>query len=211
MRLRNVPTVRVLRREWAEAEPLAWTGYAFGAAVLAALMLWMAADLKLGLWVLGLFSLAVALYAGVARLALAAAGRLRGAAGAGWRYGIASLHRRRGTSVIQAVALGLGMTALLLLTLARDDLLASWKRSVPPDAPNRFIINVQPNSANRCANCSPRKGLEKPDLLPMVRGRLVAVNGDRSWRRTTRKSAPSAWSSANSTCPGWPSCPRATR
>jgi predicted lysophospholipase L1 biosynthesis ABC-type transport system permease subunit len=91
MRLRNVPTVRVLRREWAEAEPLAWTGYAFGAAVLAGLMLWMAADLKLGLWVLGLFSLAVAVYAGVARLALAAAGRLRGAAGAGWRYGIASL------------------------------------------------------------------------------------------------------------------------
>ncbi|MBZ0144260.1 MAG: FtsX-like permease family protein [Rhodocyclaceae bacterium] len=73
MRLRNVPTVRVLRREWAEAEPLAWTGYAFGAAVLAGLMLWMAADLKLGLWVLGLFSLAVAVYAGVARLALAAA------------------------------------------------------------------------------------------------------------------------------------------
>ena len=144
MRLRNVPTVRVLRREWAEAEPLAWTGYAFGAAVLAGLMLWMAADLKLGLWVLGLFSLAVAVYAGVARLALAAAGRLRGAAGAGWRYGIASLARRRGASVIQAVALGLGMTALLLLTLARDDLLATWKRSMPPDAPNRFVINVQP-------------------------------------------------------------------
>ena len=61
MRLRNVPTVRVLRREWADAEPLAWTGYAFGAAVLAGLMLWMAADLKLGVWVLGLFSLAVAL------------------------------------------------------------------------------------------------------------------------------------------------------
>jgi putative ABC transport system permease protein len=177
MRLRNVPTVRVLRREWAEAEPLAWTGYAFGAAVLAGLMLWMAADLKLGLWVLGLFSLAVAVYAGVARLALAAAGRLRGAAGAGWRYGIASLARRRGASVIQAVALGLGMTALLLLTLARDDLLATWKRSMPPDAPNRFVINVQPEQRGPVRELFAAQGLEKPELLPMVRGRLVAVNG----------------------------------
>lgn len=177
MRLRNVPTVRVLRREWAESEPLAWTGYAFGALVLAALMLWMAADLKLGLWVLGLFSLAVAIYAGVARLALAAVGRLRGAAGAGWRYGIASLHRRLGTSVIQAVALGLGMTTLLLLTLARDDLLASWQRSVPPDAPNRFIINIQPEQRESVRALFARKGLEKPDLQPMVRGRLVSVNG----------------------------------
>ena len=177
LRLRNVPTVRVLRREWAEAEPLAWTGYAFGAGVLAVLMLWMAADLKLGLWVLGLFSLAVAIYAGVARLALAAVGRLRGAAGAGWRYGIASLHRRLGTSVIQAVALGLGMTTLLLLTLARDDLLASWQRSVPPDAPNRFIINIQPEQREPVRELFAGKGLEKPELLPMVRGRLVSING----------------------------------
>lgn len=177
MRLRNVPTVRVLRREWADAEPLAWSGYAFGAAVLAGLMLWMAADLKLGVWVLGLFSLAVALYAGVARLALAAAGRLRGAAGAGWRYGIASLARRLGTSLIQAVALGLGMTALLLLTLARDDLLASWKRSMPPDAPNRFVINIQPEQREPVRALFAAKGLDRPTLLPMIRGRLVAVNG----------------------------------
>lgn len=177
LRLRNVPTVRVLRREWAGAEPLAWTSYAFGAAVLAGLMLWMAADLRLGLWVLGLFSLAVAIYAAVARASLVLAGRLRGAGSVGWRYGIASLRRRLGSSVIQAVALGLGMTALLLLTLARDDLLASWKRSVPPDAPNRFVINVQPEQRELVRELFARHGLQKPVLLPMVRGRLVAVNG----------------------------------
>jgi putative ABC transport system permease protein len=68
------------------------------------------------------------------------------------------------------------MTALLLLTLARDDLLASWKRSVPPDAPNRFIINIQPEQREPVRELFARKGLEKPDLMPMVRGRLVAVN-----------------------------------
>jgi putative ABC transport system permease protein len=180
LRLRNVPTVRVLRREWAGMEPLAWTSYAFGAAVLAGLMLWMAADLKLGLWVLSLLSVAVALYAAVARTALVMAGRLRGWGGGariGWRYGIASLRRRLGSSVVQAVALGLGMTALLLLTLARDDLLASWRRSVPADAPNRFIINIQPEQREPVREFFARKGLDKPVLMPMVRGRLVALNG----------------------------------
>ena len=79
--------------------------------------------------------------------------------------------------MIQAVALGLGMTALLLLTLARDDLLATWKRSMPPDAPNRFVINVQPEQRGPVRELFAAQGLEKPELLPMVRGRLVAVNG----------------------------------
>ena len=99
------------------------------------------------------------------------------ALGLAWLLAARPLHRRLGTSVVQAVALGLGMTALLLLTLARDDLLASWKRSVPPDAPNRFVINVQPEQREPVRALFAAKGLQKPELLPMVRGRLVAVNG----------------------------------
>ncbi len=183
LRLRNVPTIRVLRREWVGAEPLAWSSYAAGALVLAGLMLWMADDVALGLWVLGLFAIAVGIYALVARLALAVASRMRayggvgGMGGAGWRYGLASLVRRRGSSMVQAVALGLGITALLLLTLARDDLLASWQRSLPPDAPNRFLFNIQPEQREPLRAFFAERGIADPKLLPMIRGRLVAVNG----------------------------------
>ncbi len=180
LRLRNVPTIRVLRREWVGAEPLAWSSYAAGAMVLAGLMLWMAGDVALGLWVLGLFAVAVAIYALVARVALGVAARLRthgGVSGAGWRYGLASLVRRRGSSMVQAVALGLGITALLLLTLARDDLLASWQRSLPPDAPNRFLFNIQPEQREPLRTFFAARGIADPKLLPMIRGRLVAVNG----------------------------------
>lgn len=177
MRLRHVPTVRVLRREWAQSEPLTWGSHALGALVLAVLMLWMADDLGLGLWVVGLFSVAVAVYAGMARLSLLLLRRLRRVAGVGWRHGIASLQRRPGASVIQAVALGLGLTTLLLLTLARDDLLASWQRSVPVDAPNRFVINIQPDQRQPVHDLFVARGLPAPELLPMVRGRLVAING----------------------------------
>ena len=47
-------------------------------------------------------------------------------------------------ATLQAIALSLGLFALLLLTLVRDDLLESWRSQVPAGAPNRFVINIQP-------------------------------------------------------------------
>ena len=177
LRLGRVPAARVLRREWSGSEPVTIASYAVGAAALALLMLWIAAELRLGFIVLGGFAGALALYGVVARLAIIAAGHVRSVAGAGWRYGLANLRRRLGSGVVQTVALGLGMTALLLLTISRGELLDNWRRSVPADAPNRFIINIQPDQRESLLELFARQGLPAPDLLPMVRGRMVAVNG----------------------------------
>jgi putative ABC transport system permease protein len=178
VRLANVPTLRVLRREWQGTEPVTLATYALGVGTLAVLMYWMAADLKLGSMVLGGFAAAIGVYALAAWLALRAAGRVRGAGGAGWRYGLASLRRRLVGSLAQAVALGIGITALLLLTLTRDELLDNWRQNAPPDAPNRFVINLQPDQREAFRAAFVRGGLAEPALLPMVRGRLVAVNGE---------------------------------
>ncbi len=175
LRLKSVSTLRVLRREWEGTAPLSLSAYAFGIAALAALMLAVADDLRLGTVVLVGFAAAVALYAAAARLLLGLAGRVR--AGAGWRYGIASLRRRRLSVTVQAVALGLGLTALLLLTVARDGLMASWRSRVPEDAPNRFVINIQPDQRQAVGALFAAQGLAPPFLEPMVRGRLVALNG----------------------------------
>ena len=78
---------------------------------------------------------------------------------------------------LQAVALALGLTALLLLTVARGDLLDSWLERVPADAPNRFAINIQPDQRVAIADFFKARGLPPPELEPMVRGRLVQVNG----------------------------------
>lgn len=178
LRLKRVPTVRVLRREWNAAEPGSLLAYLAGAFALALLMLWMAGELKLGGIVLAGFVLALGSFALLARLLLALLGRLRPAgSGYGWRHGLANLRRRRGATLVQAVALALGLTALLLLTVARGDLLASWQRRVPPDAPNRFVINIQPDQRAAMTDFFRRHGLPAPTLEPMVRGRLVAVNG----------------------------------
>ncbi|WP_347250496.1 FtsX-like permease family protein [Zoogloea sp.] len=177
IRLGRVPTLRVLRREWdgvATREGLAW---ACGALLLAGLLVGVARDWLLGAWVVIGFALAFAVYAAVGGLVLAGLGRVRGVAGSGWRYGIASLRRRPVASLVQVLALGMGLTALLLLTLVRGDLLTNWQQATPADAPNRFVINIQPDQVDAVRQFFRESGRREPGLQPMIRGRLVAVNG----------------------------------
>lgn len=179
LRLRRVPTLRVLRREWSGSEPASVGAYLLGGLVLAGLMLWMAGEPRLGLIVLAGFLMALGFFALTARLLLAVLGRLRPAGrGYGWRHGLANLRRRLAATLVQAVALALGLTALLLLTVARGDLLDSWIKRVPADAPNRFVINIQPDQRAAIADFFKARGLPPPELEPMVRGRLVQVNGN---------------------------------
>ncbi|AJP48243.1 ABC transporter permease [Rugosibacter aromaticivorans] len=177
LRLRRASTLRVLRRELA-TEPASIMAYLLGSVLLAALMLWMADGLRLGLIVLAGFLAALIVFTLMLRGWVALLGLVRPAgSGYGWRHGLVNLRRRLNATLVQAVALALGLTALLLFTVARGDLLASWQKRLPADAPNRFVINIQPDQRLAIADFFTAHGLPPPALAPMVRGRLVAVNG----------------------------------
>ncbi|MHB1374339.1 MAG: ABC transporter permease [Thauera sp.] len=181
LRLGKVSTLRVLRREFDFAEPVSGAAWALGLVALLGLIFWIAADARLGAMVAAGFAVALGVFALAAWGVLMLAGRLKGQGslrGGGWRYGIAALGRRMGSSVIQAAALGLGMTALLLLTLVRADLLDNWRGMAPPDAPNRFVINIQPEQREGIAATFAAEGLVVPAIQPMIRGRMVAINGE---------------------------------
>ncbi|MDX9698129.1 MAG: FtsX-like permease family protein [Rhodocyclaceae bacterium] len=179
LRLGQVPTVRVLRRELGTVEAASGTAWLLGAFALFGLIFWIAADVRLGLMVAAGFALALGVFALAAWGVLLGLGRVKqhGSIRGGWRYGVASLRRRMGASVIQASALGLGLAALLLLTLVRSDLLDNWRQMTPEDAPNRFIINIQPDQRAPLAAFFVEQGLDAPDIQPMIRGRMVAING----------------------------------
>ncbi len=180
LRLGRVSTLRVLRREFAFAEPVSGTAWALGLGALLGLVFWIAADVRLGAMVAAGFVAALGVFALAAWGVLWLAGRLKGEGslrGGGWRYGVAALGRRMSASVIQVVALGLGMTALLLLTLVRADLLDNWRRMAPADAPNRFVINIQPAQRAGVGELFAAEGLPVPEIQPMIRGRMVAING----------------------------------
>ena len=177
LRLRNVSTLRVLRRDLAPAEPASLAAFLLGLAALCALIVWQAGDVKLGVLTLAGFAgaLAVAAAAGYALIRLVS--RARGVASGPWRYGLANLRRRTGASLVQIIALGLGLMAMLLLTLVRTEMIVRWQESLPPDAPNRFAINIQTDQVQAVGRHFAQLHLATPDLFPMVRGRLVEIDG----------------------------------
>ncbi len=174
--LGQVSTLRVLRRELGVPRGPGAVGYALGVAVICALVLWKAHDLRLGLYVLGGFLAAAALSVLLVLAVLRLLSRLRSEGSVSWRYGIANLRRHALGNTIQVVALGLGIMALLTLTLIRGDLLQSWQATLRPDSPNRFLINIQSDQVQPLSAFFAARGIAQPALFPMVRGRLVAIN-----------------------------------
>jgi len=102
---------------------------------------------------------------------------LRGGVGVAWRYGLANVSRRGGESVVQIVAFGLGLMVLLLLAVVRNDLLSDWRRSLPTDVPNNFLINIRPDEQKPLLEYLAHHQLGQPQLFPMVRARIIRVNG----------------------------------
>lgn len=178
LQLRNVPHNRVIRREQAAPRPAALATYGLGTAVFVGLLLWQAGDVRLALLTAGGFLGGFAVFALVGWLALLGLKRLRTLfKHQAWRFAITSLQRRPGATVVQIVSLSLGLMALLVLTVVRGDLMAAWRLATPADAPNRFIINIQPDQREGVAKQIRAAGVADPVLYPMIRGRLVAVNG----------------------------------
>jgi putative ABC transport system permease protein len=176
LQLSRVPAIRVLRRDI--GPPRLGTLLAYGPAVLAIVMLvqWVSGDVGISLgFVLGL-TLALLALALAGWLLVMLAGRLRGGMGAAWRYGVANLARRRAESIVQIVSLGLGLTALLLLTIIRGDLIDDWRARVPKDAPNFFFVNIPAEEREDFRALLAAQGGKMTRMLPMIRGRMTAIN-----------------------------------
>jgi putative ABC transport system permease protein len=174
--LSRVPPLRVLRRDLGMPQAGGALAYGAGAATIVALVAWQAQDLLTGAIVIGGMA---ALLAGAAAAAWLLITLLRWLPqrGYSWRYGLANLRRRPFASSLQIGALALGVMALLLLTVVRGDLLRNWRASLPPDAPTAFLINVLPDQVEGVRALLRRELHVDASLRPMVRGRLVEVNG----------------------------------
>jgi putative ABC transport system permease protein len=178
LQLRNVPHNRVIRREQAAPQLTALASYGLGVIVFLGLLLWQVGDPKLALITAGGFLGGLAVFALAGWLGLRLLRRLRGiSANQGWRFALTSLQRRPGATVVQIVSLALGLMALLLLTVVRGDLMDAWRVATPPDAPNRFVINIQPDQKEGVASQIRAAGVKEVLLYPQIRGRLTAVNG----------------------------------
>ena len=172
LRLVNTSPMQILQGALQRPQQsLLWVGASLLLAVFG--LLWLQArDWQLaGMLLLGLI-VGTALFWGLATAALRLVQALSKRVGGGW---LPSLGRSR-RAVLLVVVFATGLFALLLLTTVRTDLLNRWAETLPADAPDHFLINIQP------AEAAPLQAFFKPhgvelNLYPMIRGRLVEING----------------------------------
>ncbi len=183
VQLSQVPAIRILRRD--TGPPRLAMILAFGPAVasIVLLILWVTGEAWLALWFSLALALIIVLLGGAGWLLVRLAGSLRGRVGVAWRYGLANLARRRMESVVQIIAFGLGLTALLLLAVIRGDLITSWRASLPLTAPNYFFVNIPPEDREAFSGFLTAHGGQVSRMLPMIRARLIAINGEAIGKR----------------------------
>ncbi len=181
LQLARVPPLRVLRRDLGGLRPWSAAMGLFGAVALFGLLLAVARDLRMGAIALGGFVAAMALFAVLGGCAIwvlrRVVGRLAERLPNWLSLATRQVTAQPGHSVVQVCALGIGLLALMLLVLIRTDLITSWKAASPPDAPNRFVINIQPDQVETFQQALRAGGVNQYDWFPMARGRLVAING----------------------------------
>jgi len=179
LQLAQVPPLRVIRRDVGGLKPASALVLGIGVAGFAALLLAASSDLQLGAIAVGGFAGAVLVFAGLSWLAVKLLRRLVNEATAPRWLVLATrqIGARPAYAVVQTSALAVGLLALVLLVLLRTDLIASWRQATPPDAPNRFVINVMPEQSGEFVQSLRTAGVQRLDWYPMFRGRLVAVNG----------------------------------
>lgn len=177
IQLRNTPPLRVLRHDEMPPAPSRVLVAGLSLAAVAALLYRSVGDAQMLLILLGgIVVISAALYL-VGRGLVAAMGRFRSGVGVAWRYGLANVARRGRDSAVQVVAFGLGLTVLLLLTIVRTDLLEGWRQTLDEDAPNHFMINIQPHERESVSALYRSVGVEPPDYMPLVRARMSTING----------------------------------
>jgi putative ABC transport system permease protein len=179
LQLAQVPPLRVIRRDVGNLKPTSAAVLLVGVLGFAALLLAASSDLKLGLIAVGGFAGAAAVFAGLSWLAVKLL-RLSVNENTAPRWLVLATRQmsaRPAFTVVQVSALAVGLLALVLLVLLRTDLISSWRKATPPDAPNRFVINVMPEQSDAFQRMLKSTGVARFDWYPMIRGRLVAVNG----------------------------------
>jgi len=176
--LKDVPPMRILNRSLDRVRLGRSAGWLVPVAAALALPAWELGDAGLALTMLGGSLAMAALLAACALAAIALTRRLAARASGAWRFGLAGLSRRRTASVVQITALGLGLMALLLLAVVRGELIGQWQATLPADAPDHFMVNIQPDQSDRVEAELEAIGVKRLQIRPMANVQLVAIAGD---------------------------------
>jgi len=181
--MRNLTAINILRRETLAQPISAQAKFLPAAIVMAAMIFWQAHDTKIAVYtMLAVLALCVVI-SGFAYGLVGSVQRLfsltpQNKTLSSISLGIQGLKRRAGLSTVQMIGFSMGLMVLMLLALIRGDLIQSWQASLPSDAPNRFVINIQPAQITGITQFFAQQNIKDTAIFPMVRARLISKNGE---------------------------------
>ena len=190
-RLARTDPMQTLRRDWSNPDRREWLGLVLGPTSML-LLIW---------WLSGSLAITLALFAGMGLLVggsalinqLLVRGRLA-ALGGSWRIALGSLQRRAAFNTLLIAAFGTGLLAMLAMVFARTALIDEWRMQLPDNAPNHFLFNIAPHEAEGLQTMLAENRVTSTEFYPMVRGRLVAINGvaAKEYGKDKRRGQPNA-------------------
>ncbi|NKB97255.1 MAG: FtsX-like permease family protein [Pseudomonadales bacterium] len=178
--LRDISPMRVIRRDLGVAPLSQWLSYGAALAGSLVLLVWYTKSLFLTFWTI-VAAVVVVVVFGALALMLLRGSRVAGMqARSGWRLALSGLQRRRKENVAQILIFGMAIMLLLVLVLLRTELVTEWRSQVPEQAANHFVMNISSDEVAAVRSKIEQGATAGDFLYPMIRGRIVAVNGEES-------------------------------
>lgn len=153
------------------------------AMALGALTIFSAYNTHLAAWFVGVSTIALALFRLVSILVIKLAERearqrSEKAGTPGLRLALANLYRPGTATPSVVLSLGLGLTVLVTVALIEGNLRTQISDRIPDVAPAFFFIDIQPNQEQLFLDTvAAVSGAEVVEHAPMVRGRVIKLNG----------------------------------
>jgi len=145
---------------------------------LAGLSMWQAGSLTIGGLFIGGLLMAIAILAGAAHWLLRGLRALPVPRALSLRQALGNLHRPGGQALGVMVSIGVGVMVILAIALLQQALVRQVGENRPSDSPTFFFIDIQPDQASAFGELVHRRtGDFAPDLTPLVRSRIHAING----------------------------------
>jgi putative ABC transport system permease protein len=163
---------------WVTADPLRSATAAGIGIGLAGLSVWQAGSLTIGGLFIGGLLIAIAILAGAAHGLLRGLRALPVPRALSLRQALGNLHRPGGQTLGVMVSIGVGVMVILAIALLQQALVRQVGENRPSDSPTFFFIDIQPDQARAFGELVHRRtGDFAPDLTPLVRSRIHAIDG----------------------------------
>ena len=89
---------------------------------------------------------------------------------------LSRIKRSPRNSIIQLAALSGSLMLIAVIWLVRSEMLGDWQKTLPPNAPNAFALNIAPDQQKDYLHVLDDNKVARSQAYPIVRGRLTDIN-----------------------------------